>query len=424
MIQPSFLGLGIGFWSIPFAILLLLFFRKLSFGLFDPLSLYLITRVVPMFAACLILLVKAPLTSYLLLLLVSSTLFLLTFYITTPKARAAKSDCSEIAIKFFVWTGVVFLVIKIGLLVGSTGSIPIFSEGGSDAYIGFDAENKLASSFLLGIGNVNLVLFAFVLPLIRKLKWRIWVLFFLILSVALGLTGGKKASLFSVMAAVAFGEYLRVAYIANQRKYFLTRRNIILFFALSFIWAAWTYIKTGGTDAGLIAIDGDLVSLVADFVVYQWAYPFFLFASGELSGFFQRYQVDQIRYLFHSILSPLGFPAFSASIGPALNKYQTGELTGNGINPTFIIEGYVLFGVLLPLYSVIAALVIGKGRSLLMGIKSLEYRIVLMSLFLPALYIFPVDALLFAKIIYVSIFLFVVIVMPMRFVTYEKHRIQ
>ncbi|MDP3759113.1 MAG: hypothetical protein Q8R01_01195 [Ramlibacter sp.] len=373
-----------------------------------------------MLTASLMLLANADLTFYLLLFLASSTLFLLILYITTPKASAAKADCSEAAVKFFTRTGVALLTIKMGLLVGSTGSVPIFSEGGSDAYIIFDTENKLASSFLLGIGNVDLIIFAFVLPLIRKLKWRFWVIFFLILSAALGLAGGKKASLFSVMAAVAFGEYLRVAYVTSQRKYFLTRKNIILFLGLSSIWAAWTYIRTGGTESELIAVDVGLVSLVADFVVYQWAYPFFLFALGELSGFFQQYQVDQIRYFFHSILSPLGFPAFSAAIGPALNAHQTGELTGNGINPTFIIEGYVLFGALLPLYAAIVALVIGKGRALLIGIRSLEYRIVLMSLFLPALYILPVDALLFAKVLYVSIFLFFAIVMPVRFVTREK----
>jgi hypothetical protein len=123
-----------------------------------------------------------------------------------------------------------------------------------------------------------------------------------------------------------------------------------------------------------------------------------LFASGDLINFFDKYEVNKFTYFFHTILSPLGFPAFRSSIGPAINEYQTGQLTGNGINPSFLLEGYVLFGVVLPIYSIITALTIGRLRWYIKSLQNQRNKVLLYAILLPTIYIFPVDALLFMKI--------------------------
>lgn len=420
MIDLSFLGLGIGFWYLLITLLLIWLFRRLPLGLLDPLSVFLIMRVAPMFAALLVLLANVPLTSYLLLFFLSANLFIFTLYATTPKLRVEKCVCSEGTIKFFILIGFVLLTIKIIILVNSVGILPVFSDKGSDSYIDFNSENKLGSTFLLGLGNSQLVLFAFVLPLVKKLKWRILAYLFFLLSISLGLAGGKKSSLLAILLAVALGEYLRVIFIANQKKYFLSLHAIIIGVALSIFWAAWTYIKTVGGDSDSVVFDFGLVSLALDFAMIQFAYPYFIFSSGELSGFFQTYQFNQFTYIFHSLLSPLGFPAFSSSIGPAITEYQTGNFSENGITPTFIIEGYVLFGKLLPLYAVFVALVLAKGRMALMRIRSLEYKIVAFAFFFPILYAFPIDALLSAKMFYVSVFIFILVVVPLKAILHAK----
>jgi hypothetical protein len=73
-------------------------------------------------------------------------------------------------------------------------------------------------------------------------------------------------------------------------------------------------------------------------------------------------------------------------------------MTGNGINPSFLLEGYVLLGVLLPLYSIGAAFFIGSLRGYINSVRNQRNKVLLYALLLPALYVIPIDALLFMKI--------------------------
>jgi len=420
MLDMSFLGLGIGFWYMPITVLFIIFFRRRPLGLLDPLSMFLILRVAPMFSALLVLMINAPLTLYLLLFFLSATIFIFTLHTFSPKLRVEKCECSEESIKFFILVSIILLCIKIIILVGSVGSLPVFSDKGSDSFIDFNNDNKLGSTFLLGIANSDIVLFAFVLPIIKKLKWRACVFLTFLLSLILGLSGGKKASLLAILLAVALGEYLRVIFLANQKKFFLNRISIVIGIVVSIFWAAFTYAKTAGIETNHFDFDFGVVSSGLDFLLIQFAYPYFIFSSGELTEFFQGYKFDQFRYIFHSLLSPLGYPAFASSIGPAITEFQTGSFSENGITPTFIIEGYVLFGNLLPLYAFFVALALAKSRIALIHIRSLDYKIVLFSFFYPLLYTFPIDALLFAKMCYVSIFIFTLVVVPLKVLFYAK----
>jgi len=189
---------------------------------------------------------------------------------------------------------------------------------------------------------------------------------------------------------------------------------------LSIFWAAFIYTNTAVTDIEILDFDFGNVISALDFAMIQFAYPYFIFSSGELSGFFETYKFNQFTYIFHSILSPLGYPAFSSSIGPAITEFQTGNFSENGITPTFIIEGYVLFGNLLPFYAFLLALALVKGRIVLMRVRSLKYKIILCSLFFPVLYTVTIDALLFVKMCYILTFLFILVVIPLRILFYAK----
>ncbi len=420
MLDLLFLGGGISFWFLLIALLFILFFRRRSFGLLDPLSIFLILRVAPMFAALLVLVANTPLNTYLLLFFISANVFAFTLYFLSPKIRVEKFACNEESIKFFIATGILLLSIKIIVLVSSAGTLPVFSAKGSDAYIDFNNENKLSSTLLLGIANSDIVLFSFVLPLLKKLKWRIYVFLIFLLSIVFGLSGGKKISLLAILLSVALGEYLRMIFLHNQKKFFLNLKLIFIAIVGSIFWAVFTYAKTVDMDISSFDFDFGIVSSSLDFTMIQFAYPFFIFSSGELNEFFQNYEFNQITYIFHSLLSPLGFPAFSSSIGPAITEFQTGSFSEYGITPTFIIEGYVLFGIIMPLYAFFLALALVKCRVVLIRIRSLNYKIILFSLFYPVLYVAPIDALLFAKMFYVSIFIFILLVVPLKAFFYAK----
>ena len=404
MISSDF---NLGIWSVIFSLSIYVLFRKRTFGLFDPLTLFLIMRMGPMLAVLLYMLIYIQLTDFALLFLMSSTLFVIALYWSTPKINFIKTDCGVVARKFIFHVALFIFVAKIAIIISVTGSMPIFSEGGSDAYIQFDLDNKVGSALLLGLGVSDLLLFAFLLPMMKSRldKFLIFPLF--IASMLVGMSGGKKSSLLVVFAAIALSEYLRLVFVSNQHGYFLTRMKIVFAIMAAILWATWTYAET--TGASLEMPDWDIFFIAIDFVASQYTYPFLLFVTGELADFFRQYKVNNLTYFFHSILSPLGYPVFTASIGPSLGEFQSGLLTGHGTNPMFIIEGYVLFGWGLPIYSFCVGLVIGKMRGYMLKIKKLHYKIVLSALILPAINALAIDGLLFAKMMIVIAAVFIVI---------------
>lgn len=398
MNQLNWTADGLGIVALTFAVVAAWVFKKRYFGLFDPLLVFLVTRIAPTIAALLLLTSSEALTfSFYLLALVSTLFFIIILYKYTPKIDRCSPISNSEDFRRILSLSVFLSLLKFGFLAASTGTLPLFGDKGSDSFIDFALENKLSTSFIFAIASSELVLLSFVLPFFKG-KEKALVFFLIIISILMHLTAGKKSSLLSVMLALSLGDYLRAHYTSYSSKLFTKKSVIITLLTFSILWAGWIYKEAAlSIDYNFALVD--YIFGVLDIIFIQWSYPTFLFSSGELSGFIESYNVNRFIYFFHTALSPFGFPAFNASIGPALNEYQTGELTGNGINPTFLIEGYVLFGMLLPLYSILTAFLVGGIRYKLSSIKSPRRAVILHALLLPPIYILPADALLFMKVV-------------------------
>jgi hypothetical protein len=383
--------------AAPMAAVLFFVFRRKVFGVLDPLAWFLLCRIVPLLTCVIVLLRSGNLNIYGTLLLLSAAMFVLSLLHSTPAAIAVKLVVTEASCRKLGFLAAFIFILKFALLSSVYGELPIFSEGGSDAYINFDLDNKLSSSILLGIGSSDLVILSFLFPLEKRGLNKFIIFFAVILSIVVTAASGKKSSILSALLAVALGEYLRLYLVEHQRRFFLTAGKITFALSASIFWAVWIYTNT---VSGRVDLN---VGAALNFAVFQWAYPFLIFTSGDLTSFFQGYEVNRITYLFHSLLSPLGFPAFSASIGPSLHEYQTGQLSGNGINPTFVIEGYVLAGSMMPLYAALVAYVIGRGRALFLQSGSLFRRVALSAVLLSPLYNMAIDMLLFMKVLFVVV---------------------
>lgn len=388
---------GVGVLSVVIAALLYLAFRKRVFGVLDPMIFFLVTRVAPLLAVIVLMVSLQALTSTFFWLMVASTvIFIGSLWASTPRIKHRPVPCDDGVLRGLLQAAVGLILLKLAILLTSSGPLPIFGGHGSDSYINFDLKNKVGSSLLLAIGSTEVILLSFVIPL-AKGKMRFVSMLLLTLAALLGLASGKKSSLILFLLSFALGEYLRIYYVQSQHRYFLKPTLLVMFGLGAVGWAGWIYSRTGGDISGF---ELDSLMSLLDLIFIQWSYPFFLFASGELSSFFDTYEVNRLIYFFHTILSPLGFPAFSASIGPALHEFQTGELTGQGTNSTFILEGYALFGILMPLYAAALAFIIGRIRSYLLLLTSLRKKVLYSALFLPTIYVAPVDALLFMKMVY------------------------
>ena len=393
---------GIGYLSIVFGMLLMYVFRRKIFGYFDPLAVYLILRAGPMLGSIFMLFsIESLSTYYYSITVLSTVLFFGALYFFTPKIKYESQPIEDSGLADIYRVALALTVIKFIILYLAAGTLPVFGDSGSDSFIGFEDENKIGTSFLFSIGAAELILLSLLLPVTKGLK-RIIVSFLLIVSLLMIISAGKKSSMLLVLTALAFGDYLRINFTGNKKQLFTSWKLVLILIVAAFLWAGLQYRNTAG-DVNIP--DAGVISFVLDFIFVQWAYPVFLFASGELNDFFAGYVVNKLTYFFHTALSPLGFPAFSASIGPALNEYQTGLMTGNGINPLFLLEGYALFGVMLPLYAIGAAFFVGRFRCYIANIRNQRNKVLLYTLLLPPLYIFPVDALLFMKIIIALIIL-------------------
>jgi hypothetical protein len=84
------------------------------------------------------------------------------------------------------------------------------------------------------------------------------------------------------------------------------------------------------------------------------------------------------------------------------------------------LEGYVLFGALVPIYSMIVALIIAKLRNYFLSIKKIEYRIIFITIYMNSIYTLATDGLSFAKALWASILIFIFIIIPIRLLIYKK----
>jgi hypothetical protein len=403
---------GIGLVSLIISGVLVFLFRKKQFGYFDPLSLYIVMRAGPTVASIILMYSIEALFSYYYIITIGAVfVFMITLYHATPRFIQSQILLDKNGVNFLIRIAILLSLIKMVIFYTATGTLPIFGESGSDSYISFAENNKIGSSFLLAIASSELILLSCVIGIARG-KLRVLIFIFFILSILLHLANGKKSSLLAVMAALALGEYLRINFTIYKKIIFLNFKYIFIICTASIFWAGFLLVRT--TDEFYLP-DSNILVTILDIIIFQWAYPTYLFMSGELYNFFEIYQVNKLIYFFHSMMSPLGFPAFSASIGPAFHEYQTGNLTGNGINPTYLLEGYVLFGVLVPIYAFLIALLIGKTRKFINGIVDTRIKILCYALFLPTIYVIPIDALLFMKEI-----MGLILLSPLLFILYRS----
>lgn len=390
---------GVGLLSLSFGLTLLALFRNKSFGVLDPLSLLLVLRIAPMIASMMILTVTHGATFYTVLLILSGSTFLIALFLSTPRQTPLHMKISSGEINNISNIAILIISLKIIIWALADGTLPVFSAGGSDAYIEYDENNKITSAFGLALKNVDIILFAFIFPLTKRGLRRKFICTLLICSMLMAVFTGKKAAMLGVITAIAFGEYLRLNLLEDQKRYFISKINLMLGSTIAVIWAVLIFAENAANYRSLFEVIDPLA--VLDYVYYQWSSVFKLFGTGELVQFFDRYEVNRYLYFFHTLLVPIGFSAFASSPGPAIHGFLTGSVTGNGVNPTFIVEGFILFDIFLPLYAFIIGLLLGVVRRLIYTSRGLRAKVIRSAFFLPVLYGLPIDSLAFFKSIWV-----------------------
>lgn len=385
------IGSGISIYVFACYCILYLAFKRIGsvISIGDPISLYLFFRFTP----ALIVLIMCIfymwdthtklISLYAFSLLISCIPIIIIGY---RKLQILELDCKEI------YSFALFLCFfKLALILPTISSYPIFTGGGSDAIIQYYESNKIAGTFTLGIGNIDLILLSFLRR--SELKWnkRNIVKLFMIIFVLLSLITLKKGAVLNMIFAIVFGEALASRFIKNPRPPIFSLLKIFFAFSIAIGWAYYIALESGVKFKSL-----DILFLF-DLAIYQYMVPYITYFKQDFWLFSTTYEFDKFLFYFHTITKPLGAPAFEASIGPSYHDYLYGSVTGNGINPTFLLEGLVFWGS----YGILTTLLytlVSLGFIIILYLRFRPPMIIILTVIVVTLIpILWIDSLLFMK---------------------------
>jgi len=402
--------------SVIIALLLYLWFRRRLWGWLDPLFLFLSLRIATAITVVAQYLFNPDLAGPgLLHMTLCLAIFTTSLWLYSPKTRPAPPPLGKktLQARHLLGIGLVVLVCKLFILLSVYNELPIImGETGSDSYIEFDMSNKVASSLLLGFGSFDTVLLACCTPLLTSKKEKYLGWFGLLVSIAVTIATPKKATILNVVFAIALGEYLRLYFFDRKARMFIKPVFMGIGGSMGLLWAYFVYSTT------VANVDFDSVNDALNFVCSQFMYPYSLYASGDIYDFASFYNLNPLLYFFHSVSSLIDYPAFTASIGPSLHEYYGGSLSGHGINETFIIEGYIVFGRAMSLlYALFLGVLLGWARRIFLLPPHNVGKVALTALLLPPMYVLPVSSLLAIKMLIVCSLLiagYVIVIGPLR----------
>ena len=385
------IGHGLLFWVILSYLILYGSLKKIGsvISIADPISIYLFFRLSPAIVVLCFSIFYIWDTHSDAILIYAANILLSAIPLLLIRYRKLEVHINE-AYDIFYFT--LFLcLIKILIIMPAFTEMPIFTGGGSDGIIKYYESNKIAGVFILGIGNIDLILLSF----LRRCQFRGIVRMTIYISIVILLifiiSSLKKGAILNAVFAIIFGEALAYRYIRHPKPVIFTVNKIILALVISVTWAFYIALESN------VRLENMNILHLFDVAIYQFMVPYFTYFKSDFWSFASSYEFDKILFYFHTITSPLGAPAFDASIGPSYHGYLTGRITGNGINPTFILEGLIFwgtFGALTTLlYIFVSVCFLSIVRLRIRPSQVLVFTVIIVVLF-PVLWI---DSLLFMK---------------------------
>jgi len=337
--------------------ILLRLVRYRGVGLMDMSSIYIVLRLVPLTSTAIWISSSVDFGDTPTLMAFSSLAFyILILTLLFPRSSSKvryRNTVSDETVKVALNCIIAVIVVKIFIVIATLDSVPLFSHIslGSDAYIFFDKQNKWISTLKIALDNIELFLLVFYWSSIHKKKTKLVLIF---ISLVFTLIWLKKGALLSWAATLVIAEYLSIRLIKGRVRVFTTRRNLLFLLLIAVIWSMWVF---GRSHEFIIGNVLDAFILLQSKLTFIFSQPLTLMTGGNFDAFIDSYHVDKSIYFIHSITTVFGYPAFDLGPGVAIANWLTGNDQGNGINPTFLIEGYIVFSEFAFVYAIIVALI-------------------------------------------------------------------
>lgn len=385
--------IGSGIFLYASCIFLLLFYLLKRLGAIisigDPISVYVLFRLSSMFVILYLALRSLDQINTNLLILYVTNLAFSIIPIAMIRYRQFKCEQTDLVYIYQFATFIVF--VKVLCVIPTLSSLPIFTGGGSDEIINYYDNNKLISVFLLGIGSIDLIILSFLRRSNELASKRMIINFVMFFLIFLVIASMKKGAMINMIFSILFGEALAYRYLKNVRRQIINFYRLVFLVSIAILWAFYV-----AQQSGVVFGSFNIIYLL-DFGIYQFMVPYLTYFTDSFWTFSESYNFSKGLFYFHTVTSPLGYPAFDASIGTSYHEFLTGNMSGNGINPTFLLDGIIFWGkyglLTTFLYLIVGIAMVLILRSRIKASFGIILTVILISLF-PVLWI---DSLLFMK---------------------------
>ncbi|HEY3284271.1 MAG TPA: hypothetical protein VGN26_18530 [Armatimonadota bacterium] len=265
----------------------------------------------------------------------------------------------------------------------SRGSIALFTDNPANDRVAVNAANRWLIVLWSGLSTPGLIVPCLV-ALHTRSQYRRWVsvLGALCWVLVFAASGSKSGVLILVFTFGLLAVYLRVI---GSNKSRLVGRYILVFFLVGLAYAAYVTSGLGFENRSWVSLLGMRLFLSGESYLY-----FFVANQYEVLKF----TYEPVTYILHTLTAGLGLKLIPFNIGTALYGGYSGDYSGIGPNPQYVVEGMIFFGLYFaPLYSVVIGYLTGLSRRFMLDKVDNGRLLVFIVVFSNAGYL-PVDVTL------------------------------
>jgi oligosaccharide repeat unit polymerase len=266
-----------------------------------------------------------------------------TFHYQIERENEKNSIDSNIDLKQLkiICLSIALLIIITLLLAFVSNALAIFSDSPVFDRVAMSAANRWFTVVFFAYNPMGMALSTIIFINAKKIPEKILYLFIIIIFLVSLASGGSKAAV--LPAVIALG--CIVSYLKQVRCKIpaLVNRMLLSFLLLSIIY--FVYITSlPGTG------ESDSFSKLITRIAGSGDNYIYFFVEDQYKNLVFTYNI--ISYIGHTFTAPFGIKLIPHNIGTALYGASTGDYSGFGPNPGYVIEGIIFFGIYLaPLYA-------------------------------------------------------------------------
>ncbi|MDM3862940.1 MAG: O-antigen ligase [Aphanizomenon gracile PMC644.10] len=260
--------------------------------------------------------------------------------------------------QLFILTAILSIVSIVTLFYSwQNQALAIFSDNSILDRVALNSQFRWLTVFLSGSYSIGLSLSTFLIFYgKRNFHKKVSIIFFFIFVLSVLTAGSKGAGLAIVFSLGIMQIYMNsIGYKVPK----ILSKSVYLFMFLAVLYLMYVVTKSQNDNTSWIDVLFFRLAASGDGYIYMFLYD-------QFDKIKDQYHI--ITYFLHLFTAPFGIKFIPYNIGVALYGGATGNYSGFGPNPQYVLEGMVFLGLYLaPLYAFSIGCITSFGRNIFMG---------------------------------------------------------